>query len=575
MKKIFTLLNYEQKIHAVFILFLMIIGMLIETLGIGLILPLIAIMVETDVVEKYPIVLPIIEYLNYPDQALLILYVIGFIVIVYLLKNFYLYFLLRQQSFFAYGIQKNISQTLFNKYLKQPYIYFLNINSANLVRNIITEVVMFTSVIIAANLFVAEILVTVGICTLMIVYEPIGAISVILIFSVVGTLFYIFFKGKLKRWGISRQINEGLKIKHLNHGFGGIKDIKLYNKENFFINEFSKKNKIVADISALMEIQRGIPRLLFEILAVIGLFILILVITYQEKNLVTYISTIGLFAGAAFRLMPSMNRIVGSIQSLRYARPVVDILYNDLKSLHILEKYSKENIPKLRNKIELKNLSHSYEKDGGTKILNDINLEILHGTKIGIIGKSGSGKSTLANLILGLIKPTQGKILVDGNDISLSIYDWTNQIGYVPQNIYILDETLKKNIAFGINDIDISEDNIHDSINKSQLKDFVNSLQNGIDTILGERGVRISGGQLQRIGIARALYHNPSVLVLDEATSSLDNETEKDFMDVINDLDGSRTMIIISHRLSTLEKCDKIYEINDGDIREVKNAFIK
>ena len=253
----------------------------------------------------------------------------------------------------------------------------------------------------------------------------------------------------------------------------------------------------------------------------------------------------------------------------------LDILYNDLKSLHILEKYSRENIPKLRNKIELKNLSHSYEKDGGTKILNDINLEILHGTKIGIIGKSGSGKSTLANLILGLIKPTQGKILVDGNDISLSIYDWTNQIGYVPQKIYILDETLKKNIAFGINDIDISEDNIHDSINKSQLKDFVNSLQNGIDTILGERGVRISGGQLQRIGIARALYHNPSVLVLDEATSSLDNETEKDFMDVINDLDGSRTMIIISHRLSTLEKCDKIYEISDGDIREVKNAFIK
>ena len=269
MKKIFEMLNKQQKINAIFILALMIIGMFIETLGIGLILPLIAIMVESNIVETYPAILPIIHFLNYPDQDTLIVYTIGIILIIYVCKNFYLYFLLRQQSFFAYGIQKSISQALFEKYLKQPYKFYLNNNSATLTRNIITEVVIFTSVIIAANLFIAEILVTLGICVLMIAYEPVGAISVMLLFSIVGSLFYLFFKNKLKTWGLERQKNEGLKIKNLNHGFGGIKEIKLYNKEDFFIDAFSKKNKIVSDISALMEIQRGLPKLLFEMIAVI------------------------------------------------------------------------------------------------------------------------------------------------------------------------------------------------------------------------------------------------------------------------------------------------------------------
>ena len=344
-----------------------------------------------------------------------------------------------------------------------------------------------------------------------------------------------------------------------------IKDLIILGKTSFFIDKFSKDNLLKARINANQVTVSQIPRFYLELISIIGLVSYIVLKLLQGENVLSLITVLGVFVAATFRMIPSINRIIGATQGLKFFTPSVEIIYNEIIQLN------KNNIELIsfgdfnfQNNIEFRNINFSFTSDH--KILKDISFNILKGQTIGIIGESGSGKSTLVDLLIGLHKPDSGKILIDSiSDFQMN-QSWRNKIGYVSQSINLIDDSIKKNIAFGVSENKINDLRINELLAQVQLKIFVNSLQNGVNTKVGDRGVQLSGGQRQRIGIARALYHNPDILILDEATSALDSETEKEVMKSIYNLKGQKTIIIIAHRLSTLESADEIYEIKKNKL---------
>ena len=395
-------------------------------------------------------------------------------------------------------------------------------------------------------------------------FEPVGA-SVL--FFGIGIAMYVFqhtTKKHLKNWGSERQRYEGYRIQKAQEGLGGVKDVKLLGREADFIANYSLHNLNASLVERKQIALSHIPRLWLETIGVIGLTSLAIIALQHSDTPATVIPTIGLFATAAFRILPSTNRVLNSLQSLRYADVIVNLILKELAT-DIKEKKLEPQTISFNNQIELRNVSYIYPNAKNLSI-SDICLSITKGECIGLVGVSGSGKSTLVDLILGLLTPTSGKIFVDDVDISKGMRSWQDKIGYVQQSIFLSDDTLKRNIAFGLKDEDINEGLIKQAINAAQLDQFLETLPNGVNTFVGERGIRLSGGQRQRIGIARALYHNPPVLVFDEATSALDNETEVLVMDAIRALRGTRTIIIVAHRLSTIEHCDKVYRLENGSV---------
>jgi len=338
--------------------------------------------------------------------------------------------------------------------------------------------------------------------------------------------------------------------------------ILIQNREKDFINQYSIHNAKGYAIGQMINTLKAMPRLLLEFLAVAAIVIVFLVMLAQGSKIESILPVLAFFAVTAFRLMPSANRILGAVQNVHYHLPVINVLFLDML-LPIINKKSKE-LPVLFNKkIEISKIGFKFENTS-EPVIKDMSFKINYGELIGIIGPSGSGKSTLVDIILGLLKPSSGEILIDGLDINKNLRGWQNNIGYVPQSIYLTDDTLRRNVAFGLANENISEVAVNKAIKAAQLEGFIKDLPDGLDTVVGEHGVRLSGGQRQRIGVARALYHDPSVLVLDEATSSLDTETEAGVMDAIEALKGNKTIIIVAHRLSTVENCARIYKLKKG-----------
>ena len=380
-------------------------------------------------------------------------------------------------------------------------------------------------------------------------------------------IFYRVVRNKLLKLGYERQIEEGKLIRILNEGFGSIKISKLMGKTNYFINLFNKtSNKKAITYSTIFAFQQ-FPRLYIEFMGVLSIAIFIISMTIMSKPIDTLLPVIGVFIVAAFRLMPSVNRILGSMQNIRSAKPVVDLLHNEFLLIskmnpnqnHLSSKFTFNNI------IEINSLYFSYPHTNKF-ILENISFKINKGECVGFIGPSGSGKSTIVDIMLGLISPTSGKILVDNFEITEDLNEWKQKIGYVSQFIYLTDDSIRNNVAFGIPNEEVDENAIITAIKMAQLQEYIEKLPDGILTNVGEQGIQLSGGQRQRIGIARALYYNPDVLVFDEATSALDSNTEKEVITSINSLKGKKTIIIIAHRLSTLSICDKIFKIENGTI---------
>jgi ABC-type multidrug transport system fused ATPase/permease subunit len=486
---------------------------------------------------------------------------------VYAIKTHFLAFLAWKQSRFAYGFQASLSQRLFACYLRQPYTFHLQRNSAQLIRNVTGEASILANVTQSAMTLLAEILVLIGIGALLLFIEPLGAILVATTLSLAGWGFYRLTRARVLHWGKARRHHEGLRIQHLKQGLGGAKDVKLLGREDDFLSQYDQHNTGSARMGQRQSALLQLPRLWLELLAVVGLAGLVLVMIGQGKPLGILLPTLGLFAAAAFRLIPSVNRVLSATQNMRYGLPVIDNLQGELRLLDNVR--APEPGPPLPFKHELKldNISFHYPS-AEASALQDISLSILRGSSVGFIGGSGAGKSTLVDIILGLLTPDGGAVRVDGIDIQTNLRGWQDQIGYVPQSIFLTDDSLRRNVAFGLPNNQIDEDAVWRAIRAAQLEEFVKSLPEEMDTVVGERGIRLSGGQRQRIGIARALYHDPSVLVLDEATSSLDTATERGVMDAVQAFHGDKTIIIVAHRLSTVAYCDRLFRLEHGRIAE-------
>lgn len=565
--KFFYLLNNSQKKQLIYLFFLLLIGMFFEVLGIGILIPILSLLMDSNIGNKYPNLLPFLKMIGSPSQFTLVIYGMSFLVIIYLSKTFFLMYLSWKQSSFSANLSASISEKLYYGYLMQPYIFHLNRNSAFLINNISGEVVQFSAITQSALIFIVELSAIIGVFIMLIFIEPIGALSVTIVLALLIVIFYKLFKSKLSNWGESRLYHSSMMSKLLSQGLGAVKDVIVLSRANFFLDVFSEHNLKHARIQSKVNTLNLAPRLYLELFAVIGLSILIILMALQNKPLENLIPTIAVFVAAAFRMIPSGNRIMASIQQIQYIDSSLDRLYKDflLLSKSIYPNFNQKNQIILNNEVDIFDLSYAYP-DTFKNAVNKINLKVKKGETIGLIGPSGSGKSTTVDLILGLLNSDSGKILIDGIDINSNLNSWRSQIGYVSQSIYLIDDTLINNIAFGLQNDQINIEKINTAIKYAQLEEFIEGLPLKLNTIVGERGVRLSGGQRQRIGIARAMYNNPPILILDEATSALDNETEKAFMDSIQMLKVDKTIIIIAHRLTTVEKCDRIYKIVDGEI---------
>ena len=558
---------------------MLLIGMLIEMVGLGILLPALGLMLNSNIRNEHPSIKPYLDFLGDPSQMQLAIWGMTIIAVVYLLKALYMVFLSWRQSRFAAIVSADLSQNLFLGYLHFPYSFHLQRNSAQLIRNILNEINQFTAVTQACINLVLEFSVVLGIAIMLLLLEPIGALSVTFFFAISGILFHWITKKKLLQWGNGRQHHSGFINQHLMQGLSGVKDVKLLGREDFFFKEFAKHNSEYSRILVRVNTLGLVPRYYLELLAVIGLGVLIMVMTLQGKSLDTFIPTLGVFVGAAFRMIPSVNRIMSSMQIVRYSGPVINLLYDEF----ILIKNNKgkaDSLEKIKfvNEIKINHLSFSYS-DTTFKALAGVSLSIKKGQSIGFIGSSGSGKRTLIDVVLSLLSPDEGSVTVDQQDIQNSLKSWQNMIGYVPQSIYLTDDSLRHNIAFGIAEKEINNAAVERAIKAAQLDLFVKNLSEGLDTFVGERGIRLSGGQRQRIGIARALYHDPEILVLDEATSALDSITEKEVMQSVSAFRGEKTIIIVAHRLSTVENCDYLYRMSNGRIieegvpKQILNSF--
>ena len=565
-QKIWGMLSPTDRRSLIFLLILIVVGMLLEMLGVGMVIPALAIFTQNDLTDQYPALYPIIQTMGNPSQKDLIIGGMLVLVSVYFLKNLFLAFLGWKQIRFAYGLQAQLSQRLFEVYLRQPYTFHLQRNSGQLI-NTVNEVNSFTSnAVIPVMTILTEGFVLLGLCALLIIIEPFGTLTVISILSLSTLGFHHFTRFNITRWGEQRFHHDGLRMQHMQQGLGGVKDAIILGREENFLEQYRIHNWRSIQMGQFQSGLQQLPRLWMELLAVSGLAILAITMISQGSASEAILPTLGLFAAAGFRLIPCANKILCSMQLLRFGLPVINTLYDEFNLIAPKNPVRENVIKPFHDTLQLNKVFYSYH--GTNKAaLKSISLSIKHGESIGFIGKSGAGKSTLVDILLGLLTPDNGEVKVDGINIQENIRSWQDQIGYVSQSIFLTDDTLRRNIAFGLPNEKINEVAILRAIKSAQLEEFVVSLPKGLDTIVGERGVRLSGGQRQRIGIARALYHDPAVLVMDEATSSLDSVTERDVIQAVNTLHGSKTIIFVAHRLSTVEKCDRIYKLERGELK--------
>jgi len=566
-KKLWFLLTEGQKKKAILLSFLMLLGAFVEMIGVGIIFPVFSILLNPTPTHKYYDYLP--SFMIEKGEVYLVIYTLTFFLVIYIFKTIYLVFLTWKQSTFANKFYEYISGHLFEIYIGQKYKFHLLKNSSELLRNVVGESGACAEILKAILAILTEATVIIGICLLLVTINPLNAIFVFIFFSVLIYLFNLSTKKNLKLWGIEKQKISGLINKYTLETFGGIKEVKFYGRENYFLNKLFNLNDRNTFYQSRINFFQQLPRIYLELLTIICLIGLLLLEVFQGNSLLNLIPQLTVFLAASFRVIPSANKILSHTQVIKVCNASIELIYNDFLKLDCpvmkTEPYPcHKEVDEFRS-LEMKNIFFRYDLSQEDSLKN-LNFEIKKGESIGIKGESGAGKSTLIDIILGLLDPSEGSIFINGIVKNDSNINWGENVGYVPQNVFLLDDTIEKNIALGIPNDKIDRNKILSSIKSAQLDNYINSLPLGVKSVVGERGVRLSGGQRQRIGIARALYNNPDIIILDEATSALDSETEASFMEVIYALKGEKTILIVAHRLSTLSNCDRIIAIKDGKV---------
>jgi len=560
-----------------FLLFpVIIVGMALETLSIGMVIPALGILIQESYFDRFPFLVPVFEVLGDPTHAELITLGLLGLALTFSLKNGFLIFQVMCQGTFVYGAQREIAVQLFKNYLDRSYRFHLEVNSSALIRNLTTEVNTFCSYFLmpALNLL-SELLVVLAILGFILWIEPAGTICLGIALASIAYLFFRCTNKLVGAWGKERLHAEEAKIKYLQQGFGGIKEIIMSGRMPFFVQRFHHPNRLSGLMFKREYIFQYLPKQGVEVLAIFGLTGMCLYLLNEKKTSLEIMHMLGVMATAGFRLIPSFSRILTNLQSMRFGWASVDVLSKEFSAgsdAHTVVHANSTNEPvPFKEGISLHDICFSYSNDPSTQILHKVNLDICKGQSVGLIGESGSGKTTLANLILGLISPSSGNLAADDKLIDESnLLEWRSLLGYVPQEVYLMDDTLMRNVAFGLNDEEIDEGRVIEVLKMARLENFLDNNSDGLEMMLGERGARISGGQKQRVGIARALYHDPAILVFDESTSSLDSRTEREILQTLQPLKGNKTFIIIAHRETALEGCDRIYRIEDGNLSRVK-----
>jgi ABC-type multidrug transport system fused ATPase/permease subunit len=563
LRQIWSILQPHERRRAGIMFALMLVSMALEMFSIALVVPTLAIM--TQEADAMPAMLrPWVEHFGGLSSPRLILATLGVLLGVYAFKSVFLLMVAWWQSRFVSAVQASISRRLFSSFMRQPWPFHLERNSASLIQTV-AEAQGFSHVCMQLLQVMSESLVAIGLLSILFWYEPLGAVLVASVLGTAAVLFSRVARSRSRNWAHRRHQHGRQLLKHLQQGLGGAKEVKVRGCETEFVNQFRAETEGVARMSARQSFVDHVPRTGFEFAAVAALFFLASAMVWQDEAVQSIVPMLGLFVTVAFRLLPSVNFATLAVQRVRYARPVIDSIHEHLSMPQPRESVAAAAPMAFHESIRIEGLSYRYPS-GQDPVLRGINLEIRKGTSTGLVGGSGQGKSTLVDSILGLLPPAQGKITVDGTDIQGNLRGWRQIVGYVPQSIYLCDDTIRRNVAFGVPDASIDDDAVRRAITAARLDGLVRSLPDGVNTNVGERGVRLSGGERQRIGIARALYHNPEVLVLDEATSALDSDTEREVMEAVESLHGTRTIIMVAHRLSTMARCDVLHRIEHGRI---------
>jgi len=576
-KKFQKILSTHQKLRIAELAVLMVIGGVLELCSVSLVLPFMSAVLNPEEVMGKWYVQSVCNMFGIESASTFLIFLSIVLAVIYILKNIYLLFEYDLQYRFTYGNMLVMQRRLLHNFIHRPYEYFLKVNSGEMIRIVNTDTAdsfymltvlleIFTETIVAIMLLIGIFVITPTITMGM------AAVLLIMLFVIMRTIKPILYKV-----GLENQASAAGMNKWLLQAIQGIKELKIMNKEKFFQENFETYGSTYVNSLQKNQILLIVPKFFIEAISMSTMFIIVALLIYNGSSLETIVPMLTAVAMAAMRLLPSINRISNSMGAINYREPKLDKLMEylaeieDRNELHPAddkershEVRSREEKPFEEN-IKLEQVSYHYP-DSDVNILEAADLKIKKGQSVGIVGPSGAGKTTMIDILLGLLKPGGGRVMVDGIDIEKDITNWHEQIGYIPQTIFMLDDTIRANVAFGIEKKDILDENVWESLEEASLADFVRSLPEGLDTEIGERGVRLSGGQRQRLGIARALYYKPDVLIFDEATSALDRETEAAVMESINKLHGQKTMIIIAHRLSTIEKCDHIYKVENGKI---------
>ncbi len=571
-KKLMHILNREQKKKMAGLGLMMFFGALLEMLGVGLIMPVVeGVMAGDALLEKWYIRL-MGNFLPFETASQWILFLIAAVIAVFILKNGYL---LLQTWVQARFVNKNQSKTIsymLEEYLNRPYEYYLNADIPTVFRTIDGDVPkMFTTLMEFIQLG-TEGMVSAVLGLTLLITNPAMTLMLLVIAVGMTVIVILVLKPTLNRLGRTSQKIQSQMGKWKLQSIYGIKDVKILNKENFFAGSFGKYSERNARLTTNYTVLNNTPRLLIETFSICGILGYLAVCVSNSRDLTELVPQISAFAVAAMRLMPSINRINTHLTNIAFYEPSVNYVYEnvDFTSYKLKGKYEKEATAagepiRLEREIRMEGITYQYP-ESDRPVLVDAQMAVPVGKSVGVMGPSGAGKTTAVDILLGLLKVKSGKILCDGRDIFENYESWLSHIGYIPQTIYLTDDSIRENIAFGVAKEEIDDARVWEVLEEAQMKEFVKGLPQEIWTTIGERGVRLSGGQRQRLGIARALYHNPEILVFDEATSALDTETESAIMEAIDSFHGRKTLIIIAHRLRTIENCDIIYKVDGGKI---------
>lgn len=566
-KQVLSILNRGEKIKLVILFFMVGLGSILELLGVSAFSPLINLITDPSIIHTKWYLEWLYQALRIQDTRRFLSVVILIIIAIYIIKNVYLIWERNLLYRYIFNVQKRVSVKLLKAYLNEPYSFFLTRNTAVLQRSLQSD----TDSFVKAIKHFLELMIEAITCVVIIVYLFLVSHSMTIIIAVILVGLVGFFalttKKKTQKLGRDSQKYKAEIYQYMNQALGGVKEIKVLNREHTFLDKYEDSFGKFTYAQRVSEILGMVPKYCVEASCMTGLLVAILLKMYfGQKDLIDFIPQLSVFAIASVRLLPSVGRINQYFTYILYEQPSIALVYHDLQEVENIEEQTKQNQDwKLKSELRICSISYHYPNTD-KNVLENASMVIRKGTMVGLVGASGAGKSTLADIILGLLTPQMGKIYADDLDVLKNVQTWQQEIGYIPQVIYLSDDSIRNNIAFGVPEDEIDDTRVRLAAEQAQLADFIDLLPDGYQTSVGDRGIRLSGGQRQRIGIARALYNDPELLILDEATSALDHDTETAVMEAIDHLQGQKTMIIIAHRLSTIANADCIYEVADGKI---------